>query len=197
MQLIFYKILQISIIILFGVLVSDLRKKNITKRLLNQKLLIIMKLSYLAPLIIFLVSVITNKKILITDVFALVITLIGLMVVADAKFNLGKNHSWTGYGTFPENFCTKGSFSLMQHPMYTGIIICIIGMVLHVSFHVSWPWLLLNLVSSLFIIYILISSAKKENEHLQELFGDDYKNYADQIHPFLPIRRYKARSILD
>jgi len=29
------------------------------------------------------------------------------------------------------------------------------------------------------------------------LFGDDYKNYADQIHPFLPIRRYKARSILD
>ena len=58
MPLILYKILQISIIILFGVLVSDLRKKNITKRLLDQKLLILMKVSYLAPLFIFLVSVI-------------------------------------------------------------------------------------------------------------------------------------------
>ncbi len=197
MPLILYKILQISIIILFGVLVSDLRKKNITKRLLDQKLLILMKVSYLAPLFIFLVSVINNEKYLLTDVFALFITLIGLMVVANAKYHLGRNHSWTGYGTFPEHFCTKGSFSLMQHPMYTGIIICILGMVLHVSFHISWPWLLLNLVSSAFIVYILVSSAKKENEHLQELFGDEYKNYADQIHPFLPIRRYKTKSILD
>ena len=78
----------------------------------------------------------------------------------------------------------------MRHPMYTGIITCIIGMVLHVGFHVSFLYLVINVIFSLFIIYVLISSARVETSHLLELFGENFQHYIDQVHPFLPVRRY-------
>ena len=185
-----YKIFQVTVILFFAYFVSDFRKKNITKQLLSPTLLIAMKLAYMVPLIIFLSSVIRTERLLITDLLSLGITLVGLGVVAFAKLTLGKNHSWTGYGTFPEVFCTGGVFSYVRHPMYSGIITCIIGMVLHVVFHASLALILINIIYSAFIVYVLTSSAKAETDHLLGLFGEDYQNYIKQVHPFFPVRKY-------
>jgi len=183
-----YKIFQILIILLFAFFVSDLRRKNVTKELLNGKLILLMKIIYIIPLLIFLISVINSDELLITDIISMSFTIVGLVIVILAKLTLGVNHSWTGYGTFPEEFLRKGIFSKIRHPMYTGIFICIFGMWFHVFWHATLLLAIINFSCSLFIFYVLISSARKETEHLINLFGDDYEHYANRVHPFLPIK---------
>lgn len=188
----FYKITQVLVILFFAFFVSDLRKKNKIKRILNPNLLIVMKLAYMVPLLIFLSSVICTEQLVYMDFLSLFITLVGLGIVSIAKLSLGRNHSWTGYVTFPDAFCTGSVFSYVRHPMYSGIFTCIIGMLLHVLFHAPLPLSLINIIFSAFIVYVLISSANAEADHLLELFGEDYQNYMKQVHPFFPVRKYDS-----
>ena len=182
-MIIIYKVIQVIIIILFAFFVSDLRKKNQTTELLNHNLLLFMKLIYIVPLVIFLYSVVKVSNILWSDVFGLLLTLFGLFIVIIAKFSLGNNHSWTGYGTFPDAFCAKGIYSVVRHPMYFGIFLCIGGMWFHVVGHLGWLLIAINLISSLFIIYVLASSSKKEELHLKNLFGESYERYKQSVPP--------------
>lgn len=183
-----YKIVQTLIILLFAFFVSDLRKKNQTKKLLNQTLLVSMKVIYLIPLLIFLFSVFRSNTFLVSDFLSLLFTLVGLAIVMVAKISLGTYHSWTGLGTYPKAFLSKGIYSKIRHPMYTGIFTCIIGMWFHVFWHASLFLIITNFCCSLFIFYVLISSSHKEEEHLLLLFGNDYQQYLNQVHPFLPIK---------
>ena len=187
-MLIFYKVSQVVIILLFAFFVSDLRKKNQTKELLNHKLIIVMKIVYIIPLAIFLYSVITTEALLVTDFISFLLTLIGLVVVILAKSSLGINHSWTGYGTFPKSICKKGIFSIIRHPMYTGIFMCILGMWFHVISHQNVLLIIINLISSFFILFVLTSSAIKEEQHLSSLFGEDYEEYERCVPRFFPIK---------
>jgi len=52
-----------------------------------------------------------------------------------------------------------------------------------------------SLTSSLFILYVLIYSLQKEEQHLIALFGKEYKDYTNFLTPFLPIRNYKENQV--
>ena len=71
-----YKIIQTLIILLFALFVSDLRRKNKTIELLNGKLIVFMKIVYIIPLLIFLISVINSDSFLITDVIGMSLTIL-------------------------------------------------------------------------------------------------------------------------
>jgi len=187
------KIVQTLIILLFALLVSDLRRKNQTKTLLNRTLLVFMKVIYLTPLLIFLVSVIRSKAFLVSYFLSLFFTLLGLVIVMVPKISLGANHSWTGYETFPKEFISNGLYSKIRYPMYTGIFICIFGMWFHFFWHTTLWFAIINFICSLFIFYVLISSAQKETQHLLLLFGNDYQQYINNVHPFLPLKKPWAR----
>ena len=113
-----------------------------------------------------------------------------MTTVIVSKISLGVNHSWTGYGTFPKEFLSSGIYSKIRHPMYMGIFICIFGMWFHVFWHATLLFLIINYICSLFIFYVLIASASKEEKHLLYLFGKDYQQYVIKIHPFLPITKH-------
>lgn len=187
-MIIFYKLLQIVIILVFALFVSDLRKKNKTKELLNHKLIIFMKVIYMVPLIIFIYSVINIRDLYISDYIGLSLTFVGLFIVILAKMSLGKNHSWTGYGTFPDSLVTSGIYSYIRHPMYVGIFVCIFGMWVHIFSHLDIYLLIVNVFSSIFILYVLLSSSKREEQHLQGIFSEDYVDYSKEVSMFLPIR---------
>ena len=122
-----YKSVQTLIILPFAFF-SDLRKKDKTKKPLNQTLLVSKKVIYLIPLLIFLFSVFRSNTFLVSDFLSLLFTLVGFAIVMVAKISLGTYNSWTGFGTLPKAFLSKGIYSIIRHPMYTGIFTCIIGM---------------------------------------------------------------------
>ena len=185
-----FQIIQALVILVFLVFVSDIRKKNKTKLLINPLLLRIMKVIYAIPLGLFLFAVITMKSIFIKDWIALLLTVVGLIIVINAKTTLGDNHSWTGYGTFPKSFSATGIYSIIRHPMYLGIYLCIIGMILFIFNHLSLPLFILDIIGSGYIIFILNTSAKRETEHLKGLFGNHFEKYCNTIPAYLP-RIYK------
>lgn len=145
-----------------------------------------MKAVYVIPLGLFLVSVITMNSIFYKDWIALLITIAGAIIVIIAKVTLGNNHSWTGYGSFPKSFSASGIYSIIRHPMYLGIYLCIIGMVLFIYKHLSFPLLVIDIIGSGYIIFILYTSAKKETEHLISLFGDNFEKYRSKVPAYLP-----------
>ena len=185
-----FQIIQTLVILIFLVFVSDLRKKNQTKSLINPVLLIIMKITYVIPLGLFLLAVITLNNVFIKDWVALLLTIVGVIIVIIAKTTLGGHHSWTGYGAFPKSFSASGIYSKIRHPMYLGIYLCIIGMVLFIFKHLSLPLFIIDVVGSGYIVFILYTSAKKETEHLIGLFGTHFENYCNEVPAYLP-RVYK------
>lgn len=181
-----FQIIQSLVILIFLVFVSDLRKKNLTKSLINPILLQIMKAVYVIPLGLFLLAVITMNSVLFKDWIALILTITGLIIVVIAKITLGTNHSWTGYGAFPKSFSASGIYSLIRHPMYLGIYLCIIGMILFIFRHLSLPLFIVDIIGSGYIFFILYTSAKKETEHLISIFGNTFEKYRDDVPAYLP-----------
>jgi threonine/homoserine/homoserine lactone efflux protein len=51
--------------------------------------------------------------------------------------------------------------------MYTGIFICIGGMLIFIIGHLTWFFVLLDVAGSIYIVYVLTTSAERETQHLR------------------------------
>jgi hypothetical protein len=95
-ELAIFKPLQITIIFIFGVFISDIRKKKDMIPLINTRLTLALKMSYLVPIIIYCYTLVIMDWISPVDWTALAITSFGTLLSTKAKLDLGNNHSWTG-----------------------------------------------------------------------------------------------------
>ena len=182
----FYKFTQLIIIIMFTIFVSDFRKIKKSILLLSKPLLLGMRIIYVIPILLYIYIVVTLEQILSWDTIALILTFIGLIIVIIAKLSLGESHSWTGFGSVPEQFQYKGIYSMIRHPMYIGIFLCIFGMQLTIISHSArWLWLI-SMLSCFYIIFILLLSSQKETLHLTKIFGEPYINYVKRTPAFFP-----------
>lgn len=108
-----------------------------------------------------------------------IITIFGLFFAIWARINLGKN--WSGYVTYKENqeLIMSGSYKLVRHPIYTSIILMIIGTILYYG---SIFALIMLIISS--IMFIIRSY--KEEKIMIKLFGKKYQDYMRKSKRFLP-----------
>ena len=189
-ELVAFKIVQLAILIIFTVFISDLRKKK-QSPLIRQNPLKVLKLGYLVPICIYAYAIIILTSLSYFDALALVITCIGTVLVAISKITLGDKHTWAGYCHKTINcFRAEGIYSYIRHPLYTGIFIFSVGGFF--TFILNSMWFLSAIVVFAIISFLAIV-AKRETAHLSKKFGDSFREYEKQVHPFLPLRRFKQR----
>lgn len=75
---------------------------------------------------------------------------------------------------------TQGVYASMRHPQYTGIMLAVVGQVIH------WPTII-TLILAPFIIWMYVSLARKEEGDKLDLFGTEYEAYRQEVPTrFLP-----------
>jgi protein-S-isoprenylcysteine O-methyltransferase Ste14 len=131
------------------------------------------------------------------DFVAMGLTLMGTALVIRAKIDLSSHHTWVGYSLTSAGYVTKGIYSYMRHPIYTGICILVLGSLFtilpRVNFSLSLLFPVAALISVIYIMGFLIFLANKETEILLEKLGDPFQQYKDSVHAFLPLKKFDAQ----
>ena len=189
-----FKIVQLIVIVIFVVFISDIRKKPKSNPIVNQRLLLELKLCYLVPICVYAYSLITLSYITYLDFFALLITLTGTAIALLAKITLADKHTWTGYCLEGNCFIAKGIYAYIRHPLYVGIYLFIFGGLLTLIPNTIWYLNLIVIISLCYIMPFLAIVAGKETKYLSKQFGDSFYRYQKTIHPFLPMKKYSSQN---
>ncbi len=192
MDVIFFQALAIVFLAVFIFYISDFRNKKGMLPLINKKIVSAVKYSYFIPVFIYLYTLLNLKTIFIHSYAGLIFTIGGTLLVAKAKLDLGKYHTWAGHILSSTKIVTSGIYSLIRHPIYTGIYIFMIGGVVIGIKNNPFSLLVTTVILTLIIAIMVFLgfSAKKESNFLQEIFGEIYVKYKKEVHAFLPIRKY-------
>lgn len=193
-MLIAFKLLQIVILLAFIFFISDFRKKNQNIPIIKVNLILVLRIIYIFPIGSYSVVFFTLDTILISDIIALFVNLFGMLLVAKAKIDLGPNHTWTGYCKENTNIVKTGSYSYIRHPLYLGIFIYSMGALFTIIPHSPY-YITAGFISFIIMLFLLLSLiAKRETEFLSKNYREEFNKYKNQVHPFLPLRKYKCEN---
>ncbi len=185
-----FKLVQFITMGVFVFFISDFRKKTEMVPLVNEKITKLLKFSYFGPLIICGYTLAIMDYLTYFDFLALVLTFLGTIVVAKAKLDLGICHTWAGYCKKSSELEVSGIYAYIRHPLYTGIHLFSVGELLTLTFHAQWYLTLIAIIMGFFMISFLTITASKETDYLTKSIGDNFIRYKEQVHPFLPIKKY-------
>ncbi len=191
-----FKLMQLGVLLVFVVFISDIRKKKGITPLVSERLTLLLKVSYIVPLVAFVYVLIALNSVLPFDMVAFALTFLGTTIVVKAKSDLSRHHTWTGYCLSGSKFITKGVYAYIRHPIYTGIYIFVIGGFFTVIPHASWQLSTTLSVTALccmaYIMAFLALLANKETKTLLGQHGLKFQEYKEKVHPFLPLRKYEV-----
>jgi protein-S-isoprenylcysteine O-methyltransferase Ste14 len=190
-----FKTCQVIVLLVFVFEISALKKRSGMMPLIHETLTSVLKLVYVVPLALYLYTVLFLKFVHPADLFALFLTLAGTVLVIKARIDLGPCHTWTGYCLKETKLVTHGIYAYIRHPMYVGIFIFVFGGVVTVLFHSSLLFTIATLVFLAYITTFVAVVAKRETKYLANTFGADFLKYKDQVHAFLPIRRFRRNKV--
>ncbi len=114
-----------------------------------------------------------------TKVIADIVTLVGLLIMIWARKTLDRN--WSANIVLKENheLITSGPYAYVRHPIYTGLSLMILGVVLYIN----------TLASIIFFILFFFGAyfkAKKEERLLISHFSDRYLEYMKKVKALIP-----------
>lgn len=78
-----------------------------------------------------------------------------------------------------DELSTEGVYNIVRHPQYAGIFLMIVGQLVH------WPTIPTLLLAPV-IIWIYVRLARREEVHLIDRFGIQYKQYQEMVPMFVP-----------
>jgi protein-S-isoprenylcysteine O-methyltransferase Ste14 len=110
----------------------------------------------------------------------LAIFLLGLALAVWARVYLGSNWGMPMSKKVDPEIVTTGPYSVIRHPIYSGIILAMVGTTVAVSLY----WLVAVVVLGAYFIY----SAVMEERYMTELFPAayaDYKRSTKMLVPFI------------
>jgi protein-S-isoprenylcysteine O-methyltransferase Ste14 len=109
----------------------------------------------------------------------LLITLAGLLFAAWARVQLGRNWSATITVKQDHDLITSGPYSLVRHPIYTGLLLGLVGIAVA---RAEWRGVLaIALAFGAFWRKLRI-----EERWMREQFGDAYEQYARRVAALVP-----------
>ncbi len=108
----------------------------------------------------------------------LVVCLAGLAVAIWARRYLGRNWGMPMTEKADTELVTNGPYSRVRHPIYSGIILAMLG----TAIAVSWYWLLAVVLLGAFFVY----SALNEERYMAGLFPDTYPAYKRSTKMLVP-----------
>lgn len=197
MDILIFKVIALLALYIFAFFISDFRDKKGMIPLVNKRLILFIKIFYFIPILIYTYVLINLHSLLAQNYLGLFLICTGVTLVAKAKKDIGKYHTWTGHKLRSTKIVTNGIYAFIRHPLYTGIYIFIIGAIMTSSNNNPFSF-----YSTLLIIAVVISimiflaiAAFKESKSLQEEFGKEFLKYKKQVHPFLPLRKYSFEEL--
>jgi protein-S-isoprenylcysteine O-methyltransferase Ste14 len=109
----------------------------------------------------------------------LALLLAGLGFTIVARVWLGRN--WSGTVTLKEDheLIRSGPYALVRHPIYTGLLIALIGTAIVVG---RWR----ALVGLVPFLAGLLLKMRKEEQFMTEAFGEQYARYRDEVPALVP-----------
>ena len=185
-----FKLVQFIIMGVFVVFISDFRKKTGMVPIVNEKITKLLKFSYFGPLIICGYTLAIMDYLSYLDFLALALTFLGVVIVVKAKLDLGICHTWAGYCKQSSELEVSGIYAYIRHPLYTGIHLFSVGELLTLTLHAQWHLTLIAVIMGVFMISFLTITASKETDYLTKNLGEQFIKYKNQVHPFLPIKKY-------
>jgi len=86
-----------------------------------------------------------------------------------------------------DELVTTGPFALVRHPVYSAWITLIFpGLALWIR---SWPMLLVPLLAYAIFRWLI----HREDEYLEQRFGQSYREYRARVNEILPVPRWRGR----
>lgn len=73
-----------------------------------------------------------------------------------------------------------GPYMFMRNPMYIGRFFVIFGVILMTGS----PWIMIGF--TVLYYFYMVNRVKREEVVLEKLFGEDYRQYCRDVHPYLP-----------
>jgi len=112
------------------------------------------------------------------EVIGLAVFLLGLALAVWARVYLGRNWGMPMTQKVDPELVTTGPYRRVRHPIYSGIILAMIGTAIAVSLY----WLVAVVVLGGYFIY----SATVEERYLAERFPDSYSEYKASTKMLIP-----------
>jgi protein-S-isoprenylcysteine O-methyltransferase Ste14 len=116
---------------------------------------------------------------LVIGMSGLILTLLGVGFAVWARVYLGKNWSSMPAIKVDHKLIRTGPYSLVRHPIYTGILFGIAGTAIIIGEPVG-------LIAFLLILVISLWKIQMEEKYLQEEFGEDYTRYKKEVPALIP-----------
>jgi protein-S-isoprenylcysteine O-methyltransferase Ste14 len=108
----------------------------------------------------------------------LAIFLLGLALAVWARIFIGRNWGMPMSEKADPELVTTGPYSVIRHPIYSGIILAMAGTTIAVSLY----WLIAVALLGAYFIY----SAVMEERHMAEVFPDAYPRYKQSTKMLVP-----------
>jgi protein-S-isoprenylcysteine O-methyltransferase Ste14 len=108
----------------------------------------------------------------------LVLFAVGLAFAIWARINIGRNWGSPMTRKNDPELVASGPYSLVRHPIYSGLLVASIGTALALS----WTWLIAVALASVYFVY----SAIVEERYLAEQFPDTYPAYKRSTKMLVP-----------
>jgi len=108
----------------------------------------------------------------------LAVFLLGLALAVWARIYLGRNWGMPMSEKADPELVTTGPYSVIRHPIYSGIILALAGTTIAVSLY----WLIAVVALGAYFIY----SAVMEERHMAEVFPDAYPRYKQSTKMLIP-----------
>jgi len=134
----------------------------------------------LYPLLIFVIEAALQRGLPAIDPFGLPLLLWGyLQYRLCGRYRLRLGGGGPGMDTPPDRIVAEGPYRFVRNPMYLGHMIFMAGLAL--TFH-SWTALALLLVH----IPWFHGRVKRDEAHLEEMFGAPYRDYRARVKRWIP-----------
>ena len=108
----------------------------------------------------------------------LVIFLLGLALAIWARVYLGRNWGMPMTEKADPELVTTGPYSTIRHPIYSGLILAMVGTAVAISLY----WLIAVVLLGAYFIY----SAVMEERYMAGLFPDTYPRYKQATKMLIP-----------
>jgi protein-S-isoprenylcysteine O-methyltransferase Ste14 len=113
------------------------------------------------------------------QVIGLAIFVLGLALAVWARVYLGRNWGMPMSEKADPELVTTGPYSAVRHPIYSGIILAMIGTTIAVSLY----WLIAVVVLGAYFFY----SAAMEERYMAKRFPDTYPHYKQSTKMLIPL----------
>lgn len=186
-----FRIAQVAVLAAFTMILLQGRGKRGTERLVDGRLLFTLEVCCLVAILVYAYVLATLGSVLATDWLALAMMTTGTILVAKSKADLGGRHTWSGYRRTTTQLVTNGVYAYVRHPLYTASYAFIVGGLAMIVRHAPSPLAAVALVPAAYVLGFTAFAARREGAMLEKQFGDQYRAYRAQVHPFLPLRRFE------